>query len=290
MIPPKKDNKYYVSKYGNYMAGRSSDEALANQTLPDSDKPYKQIVMEQAQKLGIKPEILFASLNEEGVRDFAKGKEYSGDDKYPVDGYAQVGLDTFGDAYPNLVKKGYLPANMDYSPVLGENEKGQKVHTANFKNLDDAVAAKAAMLKDLQDQVTDYSTKKGYNLTDQDKDFFMLAGYNGGFGNAKGMLDSYAQKGVLQNGAYLTQKPSSYGGIYDHVMRRTVPATAWKDDGIFNPPTQIDQPAVAQAPPTSQGQPIYKEGKPIAYIGADGKVRAIDTPSPANTTASVNPQ
>lgn len=124
---PKKDAAYYVKKYGSYMGqGRDTDQRLADKVLPDSKKPYKQIVMEQAKKLGIKPEILFASLNEEGVRDQAKNLEYSGDDKYRVSGYAHFGLDTFGDAYSTLKDKKYLPDNFDFSPVLGENEKNAK--------------------------------------------------------------------------------------------------------------------------------------------------------------------
>ena len=242
--PPKKDAKYYLAKYGQYMGGgRETDKDLADQTFEDASKPYKELVRDTAKKTGIAPEILFSSLNEEGLRDMAHKNEYSGDDKYPISGYAHFGLDTFGDAYPELVKKGYLPEGMDYSPQLATNEKGGKVHTANFKTVDDAIAAKAAMLKNVQDQVDAYAEKKGYKLSDKSKQFFMLAGYNGGTGLAGKMMDSYNEKGMLQNDAYLTKKPTSYEGVYDNVMRRTVPAQAWQDDGIFaEVPHETQQP------------------------------------------------
>lgn len=270
---PKKDAAYYVQKYGDYMSGgRNTDEELASETLPDATKPYKELVMENATKQGLSPEILFSSLNEEGVRQMVRDNEYSGDDKYPISGFAHFGLDTFGDAYPALVKKGYLPEGMDYSAQLGTNEKGQKVHTANFKTVDDAIAAKAAMMRDVKDQVDDYAKKRGYNLSDKSKQFFMLAAYNGGIGNARKMLDSYNEKGILQNDAYLTKKPDSYAGIYDHVLRRMVPAQAWKDDGIFAAPVESTQ--QASTPPADKGQPYYQDGKIVAYATDHGVVAA----------------
>jgi hypothetical protein len=196
--------------------------------------------------------------------------EYSGDDKYPISGYAHFGLDTFGDAYPELVKKGYLPDNMDFSAQVATNEKGGRVHTANFKTVDDAIAAKAAMLKNVQDQVEAYAAKRGYKLSDKSKNFFMLAGYNGGTGLAQKMMDSYNDKGVLQNDAYLTKKPSSYQGVYDNIQRRMIPAQAWKDDGIFSRGT------VQNVSAQPQGEPIYgQDGNIIAY-NANGKIVAAN--------------
>lgn len=267
---PVKDEKYYVAKYGNYMGGgRYADAQLAGKVLPDSKRPYKDIIQQYSKQYNIPPELLFSSLNEEGVRNLAKGDEYSGDDKYPVSGYVHFGLDTFGDAYPDLVKKGYLPADMDFKPTLGSNEKNQKVHTADFKDVGDAVQASAAMMKNISDNVDSYAQKKGYNLSPESKNFFMLAGFNGGLGNAQKMLDSYAQKGILQNDAYLKQRPSSYAGIYDNTMRRIVPARAYTDDGLFSQqPTQPTQ-------PQQQGQPYYDfNGKVIAYTSPDGIVQA----------------
>jgi hypothetical protein len=269
---PVEDAQYYLNKYGQYMGGgRYTDKELADQTLPDSSKPYKELVIETAKKDGIAPEILFSSLNEEGVRQMVHNNEYSGDDKYPISGYAHFGLDTFGDAYPELVKKGYLPDNMDFSAQVATNEKGQRVHTANFKTVDDAIAAKAAMMRNIKDQVDSYAQKKGYKLSDKSKQFFMLAGYNGGTGLAQKMMDSYNDKGVLQNDAYLVKKPMSYAGVYDNVMRRIVPAEAWKDDGIFQP-TQTPQ---TQTPAQPQGQPYYRDGKIIAY-NVNGKIIAAN--------------
>ena len=273
--PPKKDAKYYLQKYGQYMTGRDTDRDLADQTFQDASKPYKELVREAATKTGIAPELLFASINEEGLRDMVHKNEYSGDDKYPISGYAHFGLDTFGDAYPELVKKGYLP-EMDFSAQTATNEKGGRVHTANFKTVDDAIAAKAAMLRNVQDQVDQYAGKRGYKLSDKTKQFFMLAGYNGGVGLADKMMDSYNDKGILQNDAYLTKKPLSYGGVYDNVMRRIVPAQAWADDGIFVPHETVQtqpQPELHTVQP--QGEPIYRDGKPIAY-NVNGQILAAN--------------
>lgn len=274
--PPKKDSAYYIAKYGQYMdGGRDTDKDLAGQTFQDASKPYKDLILDNSKKLGISPEILFASLNEEGVRQMARNNEYSGNDKYPIAGYAHFGLDTFGDAYPNLVKKGYLPDKMDFSPLQETNEKGQKVHSANFKTVDDAIAAKAAMLKDVQDNVDAYAQKRGYNLSDKSKQFFMLAGYNGGLGNAQKMMDSYNQSGQLANDSYLTKKPTSYAGIYDNVMRRIEPANAWRDENIFgdNPPDVQPNVQPVVQPTQPQGAPLYQNGKIIAY-SKNGQITA----------------
>jgi hypothetical protein len=273
-LPQPKDNKYYVQKYGQYMAGRNTDEKLAGETFQDATKPYKDLVLDASKKTGIPPELLFASINEEGLRDMVAKDEYSGDDKYPISGFAHFGLDTFGDAYPELVKKGYLPSNMDFSPQVATNERGGRVHTANFKTVDDAISAKAAMLKNVQDQVEAYAAKRGYKLSDKSKNFFMLAGYNGGTGLAQKMMDSYNDKGVLQNDAYLTKKPSSYGGVYDNTMRRIVPAQAWADDGIFVPRETVQN--VSSQPAQPQGQPIYgQDGNVMAY-NVNGQIIAAN--------------
>jgi hypothetical protein len=59
------------------------------------------------------------------------------------------------------------------------------------------------------------------------------------------MMSDYSKAGYLENNAFLKQRPTvgkngvklsekSYADVYDHVMRRIVPAQAWSE--YFSPP------------------------------------------------------
>lgn len=115
--------------------------------------------------------------------------------QYPVDGFSNYGLDTFGEAYGRLVKKGYLPADFNFHPYKAYNEQKKLVTTAAFRNNEDAVLAKAAYMRDFMDTVKEEATKRGLKLEDRELKYFTMAGYNGGPGAIKVMLDEVAASG-----------------------------------------------------------------------------------------------
>lgn len=154
-----------------------------------------------ATKAGVKPSLLFSSAWQEGMNKAALSpdlvsKSYNDNESklgdYPVDGFFNYGLDTIGDRYDKIKK--YLPEGFEQKLKFykATNEKNQPITTAAFKTNEDALTAKAAFMKYEMDNVNDYATKKGIALDDKAKDYFMLASYNGGLGNAQKMIDEYA--------------------------------------------------------------------------------------------------
>lgn len=180
-------------------------------------------------KLGIRPSLLLASSLIEGAKGLSAGsdpkgeEDWSGDEKYPVSGYISFGLDTFAGKYQDLVKKGYLNKDFanNFTKAETKNEKNQKVESANFKTVDAALEAKAAMIKDLQDQTEDYAKKNGIKLSDKGRDFFTLVGYNGGDGLMKEMMASYNKGGYLKDDKYIDQRPTdSYKSVHREISKR----------------------------------------------------------------------
>jgi hypothetical protein len=145
-------------------------------------------------------------------------------------------LDNFADKFPELVKKGYLPKefadNFKKSPE--QNEKQQKVNSANFKTTDAALEAKAAMVKDAQDYTETYAKQNGIQLSDKAKQFFTLVNYNAGEGNMQKMIKEYSRSGYLKDDKFLDKRPSdSWKVPYENVLRRLKMADALKQEGLF---------------------------------------------------------
>lgn len=200
----------------------------------------RQLIAKTAPASGLPPSLFHTSAMVEGMSGlYPYGKnndvDFSGDEKYPVSGFKNFGLDTFAGAYPSLVKKGYLPAEFQkqFSPTTQVNEQKQKVSSANFTTAEAALQAKAAMLRDAGDQVTSYATTNKIPLSDKAKHFFTLAYYNGGPGAAKGMLQEYLKSGALKDDSFFTNKPaqSKYGQVYNNVMQRFQLANAADAEG-----------------------------------------------------------
>lgn len=183
-----------------------SDKKLMSELLSSNvkfdNKKAKDIILNVSKKTGLSPEFISASALQEGMnlairypdevsQSYVDAKI---DDKYPIDGFYNYGLDTFGDAYEKLKNKGYLPKDFDYKPYQAVNEKGQKVNTAAFRNNEDALTAKAAYLKDFMDNVKDMAKKKGVELDDRALKYFTVAAYNGGIGSASDMMDEMKGK------------------------------------------------------------------------------------------------
>jgi hypothetical protein len=238
-------------KYGDALAGRMQWLDWSNQKLPTGGTPLE-LSRQATQGKKIDPALLLTSAMEEGVGlrfpskdgnmydhsqafdNANKNKELNG---YDVDGFAPYGLDTIGERANDLIKGGYLPKDFTskMKPYKAYNEQGTQVTTAAFKDDASAFQAKAAIMAQEQDNLNDYLQKNKINLSPDAQKFFTLAAYNGGLGSALGMLKEYQSQNLLQNDAFLKQKPqqSKYGQVYSNVMPRLVGAKMFNGEGYF---------------------------------------------------------
>lgn len=231
--------------------GRETWGQSLDATLPLSNVKVRDAIYGAARQTGVNPSLLYSSAMEEGL-GYAISKpddaseayvNWSGKNKklsqqYPVDGFYNYGLDTFGDQYSSLQKGGYLPEgfNKRFTKLPVVNEKGEKYNSAAFMNDQDALIAKAAMIKQTGDVLSQYEKKNNLKLSDKQRDFFTLAGYNGGQGNMEKMIKSYQDKGYLKDDKFLDPsfKPASYGSIYTNVQRRLQNRDILDTEGFFS--------------------------------------------------------
>jgi hypothetical protein len=191
---------------------------LYKKNLPYDNLPAFVAAKNAATKAGINPALLTSSAFQEGfnkaiIRPEEVSEAYTnakiGND-FPVDGFYNYGLDTFSDRYPEFVKKGYLPADMQYKPYKAKNEKGEDVNTAAFKSNSDALMAKAAFMRDSMDKMKEYAKGKNVDMDEDALNYFTLAAYNSGEGNAQKMFEKYVaakdKKAWLEKGDANWQK------------------------------------------------------------------------------------
>ena len=206
-----------------------------NEELPLDKKKVGDMIMAAAKQAGVSPEVFYASAYQEGLRN-AKyiGTPEDGDaafdsnttDEYPVNGFFHYGLDTFGDKADSMKKKGYLPADFEYQPFRAVNEKSQAVNSGAFKTNQDALYAKAAYLREFQDQVQDYATKKGVKVDGDALNYFTMAAYNGGIGNAMKMIDEARGRNVSE---YVSKGLTTRQGVHRNIEPRMRYAKIMKD-------------------------------------------------------------
>lgn len=304
--------KAFRQKYGSFMQGRGDTPLRINEVPESSDQDTltsKEIAIRSAKGVGLDPALLYASAMEEGMSGlYSNGKgdvEWSGDEKFPIDGYVNFGLDTFSDAYPGLVKKGYLPADFKNqfkkstrAPRAGDNKVA--VNSANFTSAQAALQAKAAMIRSTQDEIDAYTKKTGINLSDRGRQFFTYLGYNAGMGNAQKMIQDYSRAGALKDDAYLKARPTSGQGLkadswatpYENTIRRLQMADALKNEGYFQDGGRI--PNKAQKYPDGgeidpiTGQQVFKESG--SKLGVNVWDNAATTPTPINPDAPQDQQ
>lgn len=238
----------WTKKYGPLMQGRGDTPLRVNETPDGASDTSKNLSTKYFGKLGIDPALGYASAMEEGMSGLYPDKnnqvDAADDPKFPVDGYASFGLDTFADKFPGLVKKGYLPAEFanNFKKDVRTNELKQQVNSANFKDVDSAIQAKAAIMKGTYDDIDGYAKQRGITLSPKARDFFALADYNGGEGVGHQMLNDYYNNGHLEGDKFLQTRPTtgkglsdkSYKGIYENVIRRIKMAQALKDEKLFD--------------------------------------------------------
>jgi hypothetical protein len=237
--------KAWVAKYGSLMEKRGDTPLRINEKPEWGTASAKELSIKAAKNVGLNPALLYASAMEEGMsglypRKF-EGKadqvDFSGDDAFPVSGFVNFGVDNFSDAYAGLVKKGYLPAdfNKNFKKSVETNEKKQKVNSANFKDADSALQAKAAMVKASEDEIKNIASKNKIDLSDKAKEFFTLVTYNAGSGNAEKMLKEYSKSGYLKDDKFLDKRPSdSWKAPYENTIRRVKMRDALKKEGYFD--------------------------------------------------------
>jgi hypothetical protein len=203
-----------------------------------------------ASKLGIDPALLYTSAMNEGMSGLWGDKDgnivTSGNDKFPVSGYNSFGLDNFSDAYPALVKKGYLPADFQNNfskrvipPQEGDNKTA--VNSADFKDTKSALMAKAAMMKMEYDDIDSYAKQRKITLSPKARDFFALVDYNGGEGTGHSMLNDYYNNGYLEGDKFLQNRPTtgkglkadSYKTVYNNILQRISMRDALKEQQLF---------------------------------------------------------
>jgi len=209
-----------------------SDEmkVLYNRPLKyDNNRPANEVVVSAATKGGVDPSFLFSSSFQEGMNqaiahpdDVSEAYEIANSKgalkDFKIDGFYGYGLDTFGQKLGKLNK--YLPAGFDqrYKIYDAKNEKGESIKTAAFRTNEDALIAKSAMLRDIQDTVNNMAAKRGIKLDDKAKNYFTLAAYNGGEGNARMMLDEYVQ--AKDKNDFIDNGRTTRQGVHKNVSPR----------------------------------------------------------------------
>jgi hypothetical protein len=246
--------KNWATQYGN-LEGRGDTVLKVNDIPRTGNDTAKNISKKAADQYKIDPALLYSSFMEEGGSGLFKDKgtgidtkhrkptdfgyqDYYGDKDYPINGGQSFGFQTFSDRYPDLVKGGYLPKDFSKN-FRGKGNEGQ--YSANdFKDVQSAMQAKAAMLKYHYDDVDSYAAHRGIKLSPKARDFFALAEYNGGEGTGHSLMHDYNQKGLLEGDKFLTERPESSKkapenlDVYSHVMRRVRMAQNLKEQSLFD--------------------------------------------------------
>lgn len=250
------------------------------------------MVMGASQKTGIEPQVIYGSLMEEGLGQLAKIQR-AGDidlgeepDYFPYDAYKFFGADTIGSRYKEanraIGENAFRPGeNMQIYERLNDAKTPEPVKTARFASGRDASLANAALLKSERDKIQKYAKDKGANLSGEMLDFFGHVGFNAGAGNAREMLDKFAEGGKLEDASWLQTGQNPFQGSYDkpffNAIRRIGTARALGD--VFTKerdktPTPIQkrqaQPILGQVEPQMRMPTALREVERVGPIDKQG--------------------
>lgn len=197
-------------------------------SLPIDNKSLFDLAIGVSRKTGVSPDLLAANALQEGVNVMAAKKKLKTSDFYknseidsksfPVDGFLYYGLDDFSSYAPEMIKKGYLPKDFQFKSYKAKNEKGREVNTAAFRNNEDALVAKSALIKTFKDQVNGYANEIGLPLTKEAEDYLTMSAYNGGMGNAKIMIDELATG--YNPKVFIKEGKTSRQGVHKNIAPR----------------------------------------------------------------------
>lgn len=237
-------------KYGaSLMQGRGDTVLNVNEIPRGAKDTAKNIVTAEAKRYDLDPSLLYSSAMEEGMSGLFKSRATNldtrnrkpgdfgyqddfGNKEYPINGNQSFGLPDFYKRFPELVQKGYLPKEFASRFKGGDAEN-------NFKTTEDAVRAKAALMKYTYDDVDKYAAKSGIQLTPTARDFFALAEFNGGEGGFHKLLKKYSEAGLLEDDKFLKERPDKgqkipeNQDIYGHVIKRLQMRDLLKKEGLF---------------------------------------------------------
>ena len=202
--------------------------SLSSRKMMFDNLPASVVAMNAAKKAGVSPSFLYASAFGEGLNKaiahpdmvseayLQHEKDLNG---YPVDGFYNYGLDTFGAQFPDLVKKGYLPQEFSsqFKAYPAKNE-AENVTTAAFKNNEAALMAKAAMMRDRMDTVKAKAKAKGVDLDDEGAQYLTLASYNGKAKSADTLFNEYLS--AKDKKAFIEKGLTSMKGIHKNIYPR----------------------------------------------------------------------
>lgn len=231
--------KQFTQKYGPYMQGRGDTPLRVNEIPENGQTTAKEMAIKAAKPLGLNPSLLYSSAMEEGMSGLFPDKkgevDFSGNEKFPVNGFYNFGLDDFSDKVPALIKKGYLSSDFkdQFVPKQRVNELGRTVNSADFKTPDSALQAKAAIVKDFQDQTESYAKKNNITLSPKAKEFFSLVAYNSGSGNMQKMMAEYQKKNLLTDDKVDKDPTGHWSTISNHISRRLAMRDALVKEGLF---------------------------------------------------------
>lgn len=252
----------WAKKYGD-LQGRGDTVLKVNEIPRGASDTAKNIATKAAKEYGLDPALLYSSAMEEGMSGLFKDKsgldtkhrkpgdfgyqDFYGDKEFPINGGQSFGFQTFAEKFPDLVKGGYLPKEFskEFRGVKAAlSDDAQYADANNFKNVESAMKAKAAMMKFGEDYVEKEAKKNGIELSTKQKEFFTLAWFNGGEGAVLHRLPEYEKKGYLKNDDFINKRPSEEQGkpdnldVWQHVTRRMRMANALKEQKLFEDQSQ----------------------------------------------------
>lgn len=225
---PKKTTKVAVKKPFDW--GGELKAGYKSKLKYDNNRPADEIVLEAAKEGKIDPAELMTSAWVEGMNKAAARPDDVSEaynnaaakdpsiNQFPVDGFHNYGVDTFGDNYEALKK--YLPPGFEQRFKLYDavNEQKARIKTAAFRTNKDALIAKAAFMNMEKNNIKEYAKKHGVDLDDKAQKYFTMAAFNGGPGRARQMVDEYVK--AKDKNAYIDQGQTQYGQIHKNISPR----------------------------------------------------------------------
>jgi hypothetical protein len=231
---------------GNEFLHSRGDALINANYVPDTDQmSFRDASAKATKPLGLDPNMFWASSAEEGATGLIPDKQGNVNtdpnidlnSKYPVSGFSNFGVDHFHDDFSELVRRGYLPKDFDYKKSVHTNERHEKVNSADFKTVQDALQAKAAYIRMHQDNLDQWTKDNNVQLTPAARQFFSYMSYNGGPGTAHKLINYYKNNGLLANDQFLKSKPPhelDQSDSYGKVLPRWQMAQLMKKEQLFD--------------------------------------------------------